>query len=93
MDREDYKGKAQLLLANSNTYNPIKKDPTNKLKNKLSQTFRDIKNQGGLNDHIYRKVYHTSSVAPKFYGLPKIHKTGTPLGPLSLVGVHTISCG
>ena len=49
---------------------------------KLSQILRDIKKQRGLSDYIYRKVHQTSAVAPKFYGLPKIHKTGTPLGPL-----------
>ena len=81
MDREDYSVKAQSLLADTNTYKTIIKDPTNKLKNKLSQTLKDIKNQGRLSDHSYRKVYPTSVVAPKFYNLPKIHKIGTPLRP------------
>ena len=31
---------------------------------------------------IYRKVYPTSAVPTKFYGLPKIHKVGTPLRPI-----------
>ena len=70
MDREDYTDKGQLLLTYAKTYKPITKDPANKLENKLSQPFRDIKTQTGLNDHIYRKVYCTSMVAPKFYGLP-----------------------
>ena len=48
MDRKDkYTDKAQLLLADTTTYKTITKDPTNKLKNKLFQTLRDIKNQGG----------------------------------------------
>ena len=46
VDREDYTDKAHLLLADTNTYEPIPKDPMNKLKNKLPQTLRDIKNQG-----------------------------------------------
>ena len=66
MDREDYTDKAHLLLADTNTYKPITKDPTNRLKNKLSKTLKDIKNQRGLNDYIYSKVYPTSAVAPKF---------------------------
>ena len=86
MDREDYTGKAQSLLADTNTYKTITKNPTKKLKNKLSQTLKDIKNQGGLSDHIYRKVYPTSAVAPKFYDLPKLHKIGSPLRPLFPVG-------
>ena len=32
MDREDYADKAQSLLADTNTYKTITKDPTNKLK-------------------------------------------------------------
>ena len=31
---------------------------------------------------MYRTMYPTSCTAPKFYGLPKIHKTGTPLRPI-----------
>ena len=27
-------------------------------------------------------MYPTGCVPPKFYGLPKIHKTGTPLRPI-----------
>ena len=95
MDREDYTDKTQLLLADTNTYKPSQRTLPTKLKNKLSQTLRDIKKQGGLNGHIYRKMYPTSKVAPKFYGLPKNHKTGTPSSPLSPGGVHHIwgGCG
>ena len=32
----------------------------------------------GLKDTTYCKVYPTSAVPSKFYGLPKIHKVGTP---------------
>ena len=56
MDREDYTEKAISLLADTNTYKTITKDPTTKLKNKLSQTLRDFKNQGGLSDHNYRNM-------------------------------------
>ena len=43
MDREGHTDKDLSLLAVSNTYNRITKDPTNKLKNKPAQTLRDIK--------------------------------------------------
>ena len=80
MDREDNTDMAHLLLSATNTYRPTTKDPTNKLKNKLAQTLRDIKNQGGLSDNKYRKVYPTSVVALRPYVLPKIHKIiGTPI--------------
>ena len=31
---------------------------------------------------MYSTMYPTGCVPPKFYGLPKIHKTGTPLRPI-----------
>ena len=86
LDREDYKDNAHLLLSDTNTYRPITKHLTKKLKNKLAQRLKDIKNQGWLNDNKYRKVYPTSVVAPIFYGLPKIHKICNPSCPLSPVG-------
>ena len=78
MDKQQYMDKATALLQDTNTYRTIPKDPTNKLKNKLIGILRDIKQTGGLKDTTYHKAYPTSAVPPKFYGLPKIHKVGTP---------------
>ena len=39
MDQQDYTNKAQALLDDTNTYKIINKDPTNRLKNKLIQTY------------------------------------------------------
>ena len=82
MDRQDYKDKAFSLLYDTNTCRTINKDPTTKLRNQLINTLKGIKQTGGLNDSIYKKVYSTSAVAPKFYGIPKIHKVGTPFRPI-----------
>ena len=82
MDKQQYMDKATALLQDTNTYRTIPKDPTNKLKNKLIGILRDIKQTGGLKDTTYCKVYPTSAVPLKFYGLPKIHKVGTPLRPI-----------
>ena len=35
-----------------------------------------------MEEGMFRTMYLTSCTAPKFYGLPKIHKTGTPLMPI-----------
>ena len=43
MDKEDYTDKALSLLSDTSTYRNINKDPTTKLKKKLTQTLRDIK--------------------------------------------------
>ena len=82
MDKQDYTDKALTLLADTSTYSTINKDPTTRLENKFINTLRDIKQTGGLNDSTYWKVCPTSTVPPKFYCLPKIHKVGTPLRPI-----------
>ena len=82
MDQEDYTNKALTLLQDTNTYKVLPKDPTSQLKNKLISLHKDIKQTGGLSTNKYKQLYPTSAVPPKFYGLPKIHKTGTPLRPI-----------
>ena len=82
LDRADYNNKAQKLLKDRGTYREIKTDPTNKLKNKLVSLLKKIKAEGGISDQLYKKMYPTGAVAPKFYGLPKIHKREIPLRPI-----------
>ena len=62
-------------------YRTINVDPTNKLKVKLILTLKGTRNQHAW-EGMYRTMYPTGCTAPKFYGLPKIHKTGTPLMPI-----------
>ena len=81
MDLQDYNNKAQALLQDTNTYKVLPKDPTPHLKNKLITLLKNIHQTGGLSTHKYKQLYPTSAIPPKFYGLPKIHKTGIPLGP------------
>ena len=75
MDRTEYNNKAQDLLEGGRTYKVIKTDPTNKVKNKLISQLKKIKAEGGITEHLYKKMYPTGAVAPKFCGLPKIHET------------------
>ena len=64
MDKKDYIYKALSLLADTNTYKTISRDPTNKLKIKPTDRLKDIKQAGGLKDSTYHKMYPTSA-APK----------------------------
>ena len=82
MDQKHYTNKAQALLQDTNTYKVLTKHPTSQLKNKLISLLKDIKQRGGLSTHKYKQLYPTSAVPSKFYGLPKIYKTGTPLRPI-----------
>ena len=81
MDSEDYIKKAEEVL-NTSTYKAISTDPTTKYKNKLIALLKTIKAEGGINDTIYRRLYHTGAGSPKFYGLPKVHKEGMHLRPI-----------
>ena len=92
MDKQDYNNKAQALLQDSNTYQVLPKDPTPQLKNKLITLLKNIHQTGGLNTNKYKQLYPTSAIPPKFYGLPKIHKTGTPLRPI-VSSRGSITCG
>ena len=89
MDWDDYNNKADELL-NQPTYRPIPNDPTNKLKTKLISLLKQIKAEGGMNETTYKRLYPTGAGSPKFYGLPKVHKQGTPLRPIvSSIGAVT----
>ena len=79
MDKKDYIDKATSLL-DQPAYRTINRDPTNKLKAKLITLPRKIKRDTGLEDSIYKYIYPTGCTSPKFYRLPKIHKTNNPLG-------------
>ena len=88
-DKAEYIKKAEDLLKEK-TYKKITEDPTVKQKNKLINILRNIKTEGGLNEETYRRLYPTGAGSPKFYGLPKIHKSGIPLGPIiSSIGIVT----
>ena len=82
MDKEDYQEKAKALLEDQGTYKALKTDPTGRLKSKMINLLKKIKSEGGIDDILYKKLYHTGAVTPKFYGLPKIHKDGVPLRPI-----------
>ena len=81
LDREDYNSKARDLLKTP-AYKEIPKDPTNRIKTQPITKLKKIKKDSKLDEGTYRTMYPTGCVLPKFYGLPKIHKTDTPLRPI-----------
>ena len=81
LNKEDYIMKAKHLL-NQPTYKKMTEDPTSKQRARLIKLLRNIKAEGGITEEQYKKMYPTGAGAPKFYGLPKIHKQDTPLRPI-----------
>ena len=81
LDKQVYINKVQDLLTDKDRYRLITGDPTTKHKNELIQILQTIKAQGKLGDITYYRHYLLNAV-PKFYGLPRIHKHGTPISPI-----------
>ena len=83
IDKEDYIHKAKELLGQP-AYRKLDRDLSNRIKAKLITNLRTIKKETRLDEGMYKIMYPTSCVPPKFYGLPKVNKTGTgtPLRPI-----------
>jgi len=79
MDKEDYKGKMNLLLTDTKIYVMVEKDPTRKIIESLKILLLRWKNKGFINDFIYNSLKATEGILPRAYGLSKIHKSGNPL--------------
>ena len=78
MKKNEYIKKSEDLL-NQATYKTLTTDHTNKYKNKLINLLKTMKGEGGIDNNTYKTLYPTGAVPLKYYGLPKIHKQGTPL--------------
>ena len=89
MDKEEYKNKMMSLL-NDPTYNKLKKDPTQRVEKEVSQALKEAENAGWISDIQRLHLTPQFSTPPQIYGLPKIHKPGTPLRPIvSSIGSPT----
>ena len=77
LDKKEYLEKVQELLSQP-AYRTIERDLTNKLRAKLITILGKIKRGTGMDEKIHKAMFPTGCTPPKFYGLPKIHKTGTP---------------
>ena len=78
MNTEEYKQKLMELLEDQNTYNKLKKAPTNKYKTQLQKILKCIRGSGAITQAKYRQLYPSSDQMPCYYGLPKIHKHNCP---------------
>lgn len=70
------------LVNNTTTFKTLAKDPANNLKLKNNQIVSDRVKHNYIDKITSMKLKINSTLPPKFYGLPKVHKTGTPLWPI-----------
>jgi hypothetical protein len=83
----DYKRKVLAILSDATKFKRLQPDPSSKKSNptitrqKALQTrLRGLKSR--LPEGVYDRVYPSGSKAGVMYGLPKVHKEGTPLRPI-----------
>ena len=93
MNKDDYHQKC-LALIQPPTYKCLKKNPTAKIERKVYDCLKGLKDKGLITKAHFESLRPSQSKAPRFYGLPKIHKPNTPLRPIvSAIGSPTYSLG
>ena len=81
LNKQDYINKCQDHL-NNDPYTKIQNDPTESVKKEARQKLSLLKDAGKIDQQLYFKLKPTDSQAPRFYGLPKIHKPAVPIRPI-----------
>ena len=82
MDRSDYEGRIQTLLDNTETYRRLTKDPTMAQERKMNGLLLTLMRSGAISERLYQWLRSSAGKVPLLYGLPKVHKPGTPLRPI-----------
>jgi len=82
MDTAEYEAKVNRMLSDTNTYQPLKNDPTATYKKKLLKTLNRLKDEKKITTAAYWNLYPTTEKTPRMYYTPKIHKPDTPLRPI-----------
>ena len=81
LDKEDYIKKCNEHLT-SGPCTKLKKDPTSSVVSKVRKKLIELRNNNLIEQQEYFKLKPTGTQPPRFYGLPKIHKDGTPMRPI-----------
>ncbi|XP_075157559.1 uncharacterized protein LOC142230819 [Haematobia irritans] len=82
MNKIDYDLKMKEILHDMCTYKRIKIDPTSRLQTKNNKLVEKLYNLNIITEQEKNKLTIRTAVAPRIYGLPKIHKESTPLRPI-----------
>ena len=94
MDMAEYREKVHTSLSNKNTYTKItdkRRNPTSRVEKDLNKLLSDIKSSSSTHDQnvkqmdpkTHQRLHSTDATLASFYGLPKIHKPGIPLRPIT----------
>ena len=81
MDKEEYNKKC-LSMLQPPTYFELSKDPTTKIERKVTEILINLKKEKLITNSMFDRLRPKQSKAPRFYGLPKVHKEDCPLRPI-----------
>ena len=81
MDKEDYSKRMTTVLDNGK-YTTLKRDPTVKVENVITNTLKRLRTEGYIDDKMCDFLTPRYSSPPQMYGLPKIHKEDIPMRPI-----------
>ncbi len=78
LKKDDYRRKMLDHLHNSGSYKKLAKNPLKKISRTVAHAIKSSNSVGALS----RKLIERNPIAPRIYGVPKIHKEGVPLRPI-----------
>ena len=83
-DSKDYDQKVNSMLTNECTYVklPTRPIPINQISATVNQYVWNLYQNQKINQKCYYYLHCSNAVSPRFYGLPKIHKSAVPLRPI-----------
>ena len=82
MQAEDYKLKMLELIKNSDIYQPLTRDPTNRWQTQNNNFVERLRSLKLIDTKTRHKLTAKNSLCPRIYGQPKSHKPGLPLRPV-----------
>ena len=86
LDRVDYKNKVYEILNDFTKFERVQDDVLLTILNKeekVNRYLRKLKAEGVIDDSTYSNLYASGSRPGILYGLPKVHKNGCPIRPIT----------
>ncbi|XP_067648129.1 extracellular matrix-binding protein EbhA-like [Eurosta solidaginis] len=80
--KDDYMTKMKTILDDKSTYKTMRSDPTNELQKKNNKIIEELHKNKQINSKEKQLLACSTAIAPRIYGLPKIHKRDIPLRPI-----------
>ena len=81
MDQPDYTRRIMLILEDEKD-RPLRHDQIVKVENRFASILKHLCKEGHIDEKLCDYLTPRYSSVPQMYGLPKIHKDGTPTRPI-----------